>query len=271
MSARTKHAMVVVALGLFGLLGMTAIALAQEAVSVTLTASPVSGSGSVTPTLTWSSQGATSCTASGGWTGTKAPSGSQQVPAITSTTTYNLVCTAAGGWAKLTWTPPTQNTDGSALTDLAGYKIYYGTSASAMNTVVDVTNEALTTYTVEPLGPATWYFSMTAYNAAGVESAKSNSVNKVVAVPSGTASATVTIDKVPRPPVLTAVAGSVAYELKLLGNGEIRLGRAIGTVTNDTACGPVMVGTDYAVVPLGEVDVTRNPKSSIVVAQCQMI
>lgn len=270
MSARTKNAMLVVALGMMAFLGVAAVALSQEAITVSLSASPTSGSGTVTPTLTWSSNG-NSCTASGGWSGSKAPSGSQTVTAITASTTYNLVCTGAGGWANLSWTAPTQNTDGSALTDLAGFKIYYGSSATSMNTVVDIPDKTKTSYRIEPLGPATWYFSMTAYNAAKVESAKSNSVNKVVALPTGTASVTVAVDKVPKPPVLTAVQGSVAYELKLLGNGEIRLGRSIGTVTNDTACGPVMFGADYAVVPLAAVDVTREPKSSVVVAQCQMI
>jgi len=35
---------------------------------------------------------------------------------------------AATGSVTLTWTPPTKNTDGSQLTDLAAYKIYYGLS-----------------------------------------------------------------------------------------------------------------------------------------------
>jgi len=29
--------------------------------------------------------------------------------------------------ATVSWIPPTTNTDGTALTDLAGYKVYYGT------------------------------------------------------------------------------------------------------------------------------------------------
>jgi hypothetical protein len=31
--------------------------------------------------------------------------------------------------AIVSWTPPTQRTDGSALTDLAGYRVYYGKSS----------------------------------------------------------------------------------------------------------------------------------------------
>ena len=41
---------------------------------------------------------------------------------------FSITVTQVGlGSMSLSWTPPTQNTDGSALTDLAGYKLYYGT------------------------------------------------------------------------------------------------------------------------------------------------
>jgi len=104
---------------------------AQTTPTVTLTVSPTSGIETATPTLTWSSTGATSCVASGGWSGTKATSGTQTLPAITASATYNLTCNAAGGFATLTWTAPTQRTDGSALTNLASYRIKYGTTSGA--------------------------------------------------------------------------------------------------------------------------------------------
>jgi len=84
------------------------------------------------------------------------------------------------GSATLSWTPPTENTDGSALTDLAGYKIYYGRSPDSLDRVVDVTSAGMTSYVVENLTPATWYFSMTSYNASRVESTKSEAVSKTV-------------------------------------------------------------------------------------------
>ena len=40
---------------------------------------------------------------------------------------------AGSGSATLDWTPVTQNTDGTVLTDLAGYKVYYGTSRTTLN------------------------------------------------------------------------------------------------------------------------------------------
>jgi len=87
---------------------------------------------------------------------------------------------ATSGTATLTWTAPTTNTDGSALTDLAGYHVYYGTSASALSTVIDIANPATTTYTIASLASGTWYFAVNAYTTSGVESALSNTGSKSI-------------------------------------------------------------------------------------------
>lgn len=84
------------------------------------------------------------------------------------------------GSATLSWTPPTQNTDGSTLTNLAGYRIYYGTSAGAMNKTVQVANAGISRYVVENLTAATWYFTVRAYTSAGVESTSSSTATKTV-------------------------------------------------------------------------------------------
>lgn len=78
----------------------------------------------------------------------------------------------------LSWTPPTMNTDGTAITNLAGYRIYYGASAAALNVVVEIPNASLSAYQIENLTPGTWYFGVKAYNAAGAESALSNIASK---------------------------------------------------------------------------------------------
>ncbi|MEK7538631.1 MAG: hypothetical protein AAB552_02200 [Patescibacteria group bacterium] len=49
------------------------------------------------PTLVWSSEGTSSCTASGGWTGMKESSGSETPAPTTRATTYSLNCRGAGG------------------------------------------------------------------------------------------------------------------------------------------------------------------------------
>ncbi|HEY5807776.1 MAG TPA: fibronectin type III domain-containing protein, partial [Povalibacter sp.] len=77
------------------------------------------------------------------------------------------------------WVAPTENTDGTALTTLAGYRVLYGTSASALNQTVELANPSLTSYVVDQLAPGTWYFAVKAYTSAG-ESAASNVASKTI-------------------------------------------------------------------------------------------
>jgi Putative Ig domain len=84
------------------------------------------------------------------------------------------------GAATLSWTPPTQNTDGSALTNLAGYRIYYGVSAGSLNQTIEIANPSVTTYVVENLSPGAYYFAVRAYTSSGGESVNSNVASKVV-------------------------------------------------------------------------------------------
>ncbi len=81
------------------------------------------------------------------------------------------VTQGATGNVTLSWMPPTQNADGSALTNLAGYRIHYGTNSAALSQTVDINNPGLTRYVVENLSPATWNFAMQAFNSKGEESA----------------------------------------------------------------------------------------------------
>jgi hypothetical protein len=65
--------------------------------TVTLTASPLAITSGGSSTLTWNTTGATSCTASGSWSGSKATAGSVSTGALSATSTYALSCTGAGG------------------------------------------------------------------------------------------------------------------------------------------------------------------------------
>ena len=78
--------------------------------------------------------------------------------------------------ATLDWTPPATRTDGSALTNLAGFKVYYGTAAGVYPNVVTLANAGLVTDVVTSLGTGTWYFVVTAYDGTGAESGYSNMV-----------------------------------------------------------------------------------------------
>jgi hypothetical protein len=72
--------------------------------------------------------------------------------------------------ATLSWIPPTENDDGSVLTDFAGYRIYVGTTPNQLAPILTLDNAGLTSYVLEGLSPGPTYFAMTAINSVGVES-----------------------------------------------------------------------------------------------------
>ncbi len=100
---------------------------------------------------------------------------SESLPAFTI-----AVNQSANGTATLSWMPPAQNTDGSPLTNLAGYHVYYGTSASSLTKSIRISNSSVSTYVVTNLTPATWYFSVKAFTSANVESDFSAKVSKSI-------------------------------------------------------------------------------------------
>jgi hypothetical protein len=74
----------------------------------------------------------------------------------------------------LAWDTPTLADDGSALNDLAGFKIYDGSSPGQYSAVTDVGD--VTEFTTDPYPVGTYYFSVTAYDSSGNESTFSNEV-----------------------------------------------------------------------------------------------
>lgn len=185
--------------------------LAQTGGTIQFTAGTTSGSGSVTPVLTWSTTpAATSCTASGDWTGTKAAAGTETLAKITKSATYNIVCNWAGSTTKVkvTWVPTNQNTDGSPYTDAKGYVITYGTDpllgvGPPAPTTVSVLVPNLT-YTTPNLSSGTWYFVMRSVNALDVNSERSSIASTVIAsATSGNSSIGITVNPMPKAPTLT--------------------------------------------------------------------
>ncbi len=85
---------------------------------------------------------------------------------------------SSSGFVTLSWDPPTTNVDGTPVSDLAGYRIYYGLSSRNYSWVIDVGN--VNTYKIENLSPGTYYFAVTAYDTSGNESDYSNEVSKVI-------------------------------------------------------------------------------------------
>jgi hypothetical protein len=84
------------------------------------------------------------------------------------------------GAATVSWEPPTQRTDGSALTDLAGYRVYYGKSSGSLTHVISIDKVGQTSQHIENLDAGTWYFAVTAYCSKGLESPKSEIGSKKI-------------------------------------------------------------------------------------------
>lgn len=179
---------------------LSAPALAQN--TIVFTAEATTGIETVTPVLTWDTIPlADGCVASGDWSGAKGGAGTETLPPITADATYNLECQWLDVTATLSWTAPTQNTDGTALVDLAGFKIYYGqTQSGPYDNIIDLVDPLATTHVIEPLSSGNWFFVATAYNAADIESVVSNEAMKNLGLIGVTDSIGITINARPGPP-----------------------------------------------------------------------
>jgi hypothetical protein len=97
--------------------------------------------------------------------------------AVTSLPAFSLAVMAAATstnrTAYLTWVPPTLYDDGTVMTNLAGYRIKYGKSATDLSTVITVNNPGIANYMVEGLASGVWYFAVTAFTSDGSESENS--------------------------------------------------------------------------------------------------
>jgi hypothetical protein len=70
----------------------------------------------------------------------------------------------------LYWTVPADNSNGTAATNLAGYHVYYGTSAGSLTKVITVDDANDTSQVIANLQSGTWYFAVTAFNTEKIES-----------------------------------------------------------------------------------------------------
>jgi hypothetical protein len=80
----------------------------------------------------------------------------------------------------LSWVAPSTRFDGTALSlsDIAGYRIYMGTSANSLAPVLDLEDGTLDRHVMENLDSGTYYFAITAYDTSGSESDLSNIVER---------------------------------------------------------------------------------------------
>ena len=154
------------------------------------TGAATSGTSSTTPTAVPDQVSPGTGTTAGGSGGTTGGSPTSTPPTSTPPTTTPPTTTpptstpppaTSGTSVTLGWQPPTQNTNGTPITDLAGYKIHYGTASSDYTQTVAVQNAGLTRYVVDNLPSGTYYFAITAYNSKGVESPLSGELSTAVA------------------------------------------------------------------------------------------
>lgn len=143
----------------------------------------------------------------------------------------------AQGSTTLSWTPPTQHTDGTPLTDLTTYRAYFGTSPSnlpMMQTIMAPASSA-----VVPLpSVGTWYLVVTALDSRNVESALSNLASKVVPAapvfsPNVPTNFSLSFAPTPPPPAISVMltlsnASAGEYTTVLTGAGNITLNLPAG-------------------------------------------
>jgi hypothetical protein len=164
------------------------VSLSGGSPTISLQAEPQQIAEGDSSTLTWSVTGATSCTANGGWSGSRPLSGTFGTGPLTSTTSFGLSCSGDGGNALqsvsvevldkwLRWQAPTQNVDGTPITDLAGYVVYWGTQSGSYTGNHRIDDPAVTEWEAD-IAPGDYYFALTAFDAAGNESDYSNEVRK---------------------------------------------------------------------------------------------
>ncbi len=85
---------------------------------------------------------------------------------------------SVGQTISLSWDAPSTNSNGSTLSDLLGYKVYYGNSSGDYTKMLVVENASFCE--ISFLSPGTWYFSVTAYDSQGNESDFSNEAVLVI-------------------------------------------------------------------------------------------
>ena len=105
---------------------------------------------------------------------------SATLPAFSIVVRTEAAASPSTGAATLSWTAPTQNVDGSALSDLAGYVIVFGTSRTVLSQTIRIDNVSIDRYVLEQLSPGTYYFGIKAYTRSGAESEVSPLVTKVI-------------------------------------------------------------------------------------------
>lgn len=103
-------------------------------------------------------------------------------PLTTSVGSAGSTASSTNKSVTLSWSPPTHNSDGSSITNLAGYTLHYGTASQDYTGSIEITSPAQTSYNLSDnsFPPGTYYFAISAYNAQQVSSSLSSEVSVTV-------------------------------------------------------------------------------------------
>ena len=161
---------------------------------------------------------------------------------------------AQAGEATLTWTAPTQRTDGTAYTNPDGYRIFYWVD-SQPEMVYDVTDPAVLTHTFTNLAGGLWSFQMTAYDTDALESARTNVVTKLIS------------EAPPEPPGVMVTRTADVYTVQKRVDRFLLL--RVGSVPLGVECVSDQTVNGMYVVPRSAVTWAGNIQPDVVVGVCQ--
>lgn len=195
----------------------TAWQLAGKASAALFSASATSGVAPLSTVLTWNVPGGRDCQAGGVWSGAKAASGTETLSVVASGAA-TLTCTVAGpagpGAVTLSWTAPTQNTDGTPYTNPKGYLLYRGASDASLARFGALIPPATLSFRVTDLPPnVVHWLGVRAVNTQDTESDLARISTTSAGTPTSTTFSAPPISfaitqplKRPRAPVLSIVA-----------------------------------------------------------------
>lgn len=164
---------------------------------------------------------------------------------------------AVAGEATVSWTAPTERTDGTPLDGLSGYIVFWGQASREYTESAFVDALSLR---VEGLDTGTWYFTVVAVDLNGLESEYSAEVSKTFA------------EAPPEPPGDLTVASQTVYTLVQTADRIALV--AVGTVPAGTACDATQYvrdsnGLRAYVVPKSAVSWAGTVRAEVVVAECE--
>ena len=174
----------------------------------------------------------------------------------------NPICFLSDATIDLTWILPTENEDGTPLTDIAGINIHQGNTAGGPYPIVYNLPGAPTSYTVENLVDGVEYFFVgTAYNDAGIESVFSIEAGKAANSPASA----------PDPPTNLNIdtletIDTVVFTIQKFTNRFILL--PVGTVVLGLTCIKEQTINGHYVVAREDVTWTGTIEPQVVVAKC---